>query len=536
MGKQAKYARLHTAKAKQSKQEQPNPHASQSSERLKLPPPETVQTSLDLNERHLREILGENDSILCRRFQLGTGPKRAVLLVSITGITDKKTVNEGVISPIMKAELPTDGTNVLTFMRESVLAVMDIGDSDEFSFIVGLVLQGNVAVFVEGETRALLIPAGAWKSRAIDQPVSETVIRGPRDSFVEDLNINLSLLRKRIHHPQLRLETSIVGTMTQTKVVMVYVEGIVDEAVVEEVRKRISKIKVDMVIESGYIEQHIEDAPFSIFPTIANTEKPDITAARILEGRVAIFVDGTPIVLTLPDLLISHFQVSEDYYARPFYSSLVRLLRILSFLTTTMLPGLFVAVQYYHPVLIPYSLLVSLSKSREGVPFQLYIEVILMILVFEVIREAGVRMPRPIGQAVSIVGAIILGQSAVEAGLVGIPVVVVVAFAGISTFLINSLAEPISILRLLFALAGSTLGIYGILLLGMIVVTHLATLRSFGVPYASPLFPLKWGDWKDAIFRFPLKSLWHRPQTLNPENYRRIKQGGESNGKKQKKE
>lgn len=498
-------------------------------------PSEQVHPDLSSNEAYLREALGDNDSILYRRFQVGVSVKRAAMIVAVSGIVEKKILNEGVISSLMKTELPADGGVLLQYLQESVLAVIDIQTTDELPYVIELILQGCAALFLEGEDDVLLIPVGEWKSRAIDQPLSETVIRGPRDSFVEDINTNISLLRKRIHHPKLRLETMLIGSVTQTKVSLVWIDGIVDNGIVEEARKRLSRIEVDAVLESGYIEQYIEDARFSIFPTIAHTEKPDIVAARILEGRIAIFVDGTPIVLTAPDLLISHFHVSEDYYARPFYASLVRLLRVLSFFTTIMLPGLFLSVEYYHPVLIPYTLLVSLAKAREGVPFQLYIEVIIMILVFEVIREAGLRMPRPIGQAVSIVGAIILGQSAVEAGLVGIPVVVIVAFAGVSTFLINTLAEPISILRLLFAIAGSLLGIYGILLLGMVVVTHLATLRSFGVPYAAPLFPIVWKDWKDTIFRFPLQMMWHRPKTLNPANYQRKSRGGLIRDKKPKK-
>lgn len=545
IGKQAGYMKMRGLQAKQQTNlslpngfsasgaaNQQTTDLAQVSERLDMPPgtSEKVQPQLEANERLLREMIGNHDNVLYRHFQAGQNAKRPVLMVAVSGIVEKTILNEQVIGPMMKTDLPGAGDGAVAFLQASVLAVMDVESTNQMRLITENMLQGNAALFIEGEEEALLIPAASWKTRAIEQPLSETVIRGPRDSFVEDLHTNLSLLRRRIHHPMLRMETIVLGTMTRTKVVLSYIQGVMNEDIVEEVRKRLAGIKVDAILESGYIEQYIEDAPFSLFPTIANTEKPDIVAARILEGRVAIFVDGTPIVLTAPDFLISHFQVSEDYYARPFFASMMRLLRILSFFTTIMLPGLFLAVQYYHPILIPYSLLVSLSKAREGVPFQLYIEVIIMILVFEVIREAGIRMPRPIGQAISIVGAIILGQAAVEAGLVGLPVVVVVAFAGISTFLVNSLVEPISILRLLFAVAGASFGIYGLLLLGMVVVTHLASLRSFGVPYSAPLFPIKWSDWKDTIFRFPLRTLWKRPASLRPADTVREKQGGEPDG------
>lgn len=492
-----------------------------------------VLASLDENLTFMQSALNKTEGVLFRRFMTGTSAKRSALLVAVPEIVDKKILNEFVLGPLMKTDLP-EGEDGIRYLQESVLSVTEVKETETLNQAINQIMQGDAALFIEGECKALLVSAGEWKSRAIEQPLTETVIRGPRDSFVEDVQTNLSLLRRRIHHPKLRLEGMSVGKVSQTKIILVYIEGIADEGIVREAKRRVSSIQVDAILESGYIEQYIEDAPFSLFPTIANTEKPDIAAARILEGRVAIFVDGTPLVLTVPDLLISHFQVSEDYYSRPFYTSVVRLLRILSFFTTIMLPGLFLAIQYYHPVLIPYSLLVSLARAREGVPFQLYLEVILMILVFEVIREAGIRMPKPIGQAVSIVGAIILGQSAVEAGLVGLPVVVVVAFAGISTFLIHSLVEPISLLRILFSIAGATLGIFGILLLGMAVVTHLATLRSFGVPYAAPLFPIEWRDWRDSLFRFPLRYLWHRPESLKPANFRRLEQEGLAGAKNRK--
>ncbi|WP_438446365.1 spore germination protein [Gorillibacterium sp. sgz5001074] len=492
--------------------------------------PIPVAGDLTANHRLLEELLGKPEGLLYRRLLIGGEGGLPALLVSLSGIVDKKLLNEHVLAPLMRVETAGSHSRLLAHLQESVLTVSNLSEEADLHRIVNAILQGCAALFVEGEDTALVIGAESWKGRSIQQPLTETVIRGPRDSFVEDLETNLSLLRKRINHPKLRSEQLRIGYMTRTRVVLVYLEGIVNDGVVKEVRRRIRAIRTDAILESGYIEQYIEDAPFSLFPTIANTEKPDIAAARILEGRVAVFVDGTPIVLTMPDLLISHFQVSEDYYSRPYYASMIRLLRILSFFTTIMLPGLFLAIQYHHPILIPYSLLVSLAKAREGMPFQLYLEVLLMILVFEVIREAGIRMPKPIGQAVSIVGALILGQAAVEAGLVGLPVVVVVAFAGVSTFLIHTLVEPISILRICFAVAGAALGIYGMLLCGMLVVTHLATLRSFGVPYSAPLFPMRWPDWKDTILRLPLWMLWRRPVSLQPERSTRQQEGGMAGG------
>lgn len=490
--------------------------------------PERVHGTLKENEDYIRTCLKKDSAVLYRHFQAGRTSKRPALLVAVSGIVDKTLLNEDILGPVMNMEPPEDCKDITLFLRDSVLPVVQIQEITDLAQAVLLVLQGQAALFIEGAEKALLIGAESLKSRSIEQPTAESVFRGPKDSFVEDLQINISMIRRRIHDPQFRLETMTIGAITQTKVVFVYLEGIANDGVVKEVEKRLGSIKGDSILYAGDIEGYIQDTTVTLFPTISYTEKPDSVVARVLEGCVAILIDGTPVVLTVPDLLINHFQTSDDYTASTFFASFSRMIRIVTFLATIMLPGLFIAVQYYHVVLIPYSLLIRLIKAREGVPFQVYIEVFLLMGVFEVVKETGLRMPRPVGQAISVVGGLLLGTAAVDAGLVGLPAVVVVAFAGISTFLIPTLDGPITLLRVLFVIAGSLLGIYGILLLGMIVVTHLASLRSFGVPYTAPLFPIVWEDWKDTYLRLPIKSLWHRPKSLKPGDYRRHGRGGDS--------
>lgn len=456
--------------------------------------PVKVNSNLKKNLDNIKKSFGNNDEIIYRSFQAGKTVKRAAFLIANASMVEKTAIHENVMRPMMSMELSYNEGDLIRYLKESIIAVIEIGIEDDIHIIVSLVLKGNVALFIEGEKKALVVDVRAYEMRGIEQPVSETVVRGPRDSFVEDMQTNLTLLKRRISQPNLQFEAMTIGTQTLTKVMITYIKGIVNDEIVKEVKRRLENIRIDAILESGYIEEFIEDAPFSLFPTISNTEKPDIVASRLLEGRVAIFVDGTPMVLTVPNLLISHFQVSEDYYSRPFYTNLSRILRILSFFISTMLPGLYITIIYYQVMLIPFSLLVTLTKTRSEVPFQTYIEVIMMVLLFEILRESGIRMPRPIGQAVSIVGALILGTAAVEAGLVSIPVVVIVAISGMSGFIINSLAEAIILLRLGFIIAATIFGLYGILLFGMVVVIHLASIRSFGIPYASPLFPIVTSD------------------------------------------
>lgn len=506
-----------------------NGNNNQNEESLSDPlPPEKVYSVLDQNLEYLKTAFGQTQGIVYRNFQAGKTTKQRVLLVAVSGMVKKETINKQIIGPLMNMEQPEGYEDLVGYLQESVLSVMNIEPKRDLKTIVSDILSGSAALFVDGQEKALVISAEDWQMRGVEQSVTETIVRGPRDSFNENLETNLILLRRRIKHPKLRFEAMTIGTISQTKITIAYIDGIANDEIVNEVKRRLNNIKIDAVLESGYIEQYIEDSPYSLFPTVSNSEKPDIVAGRLLEGRVAIFCDGTPIVLSVPDLLISHFQVSEDYYSRPIFASIIRILRIFSFITAIMLPGVFIAIQYFHPIMIPFSLLISLAKARVDVPFQLYIEVLVMLIIFEIIRESGIRMPRPVGQALSIVGALILGQAAVDAGLVGIPVVVVVAFVGVASFLVNSLADAIAVLRILFTIAGTTLGFYGILLLGMILVTHLASLRSFGVPYTSPLFPIVWREWKDVYVRFPLWMQLKRPKSNRTENVVRQKWGGES--------
>lgn len=499
---------------------------------------EKVHSSVNENRKFLENMLGNNVGIIDRNFQIGTEPFSSALIFAVSGMVETTVINENILGPLMTMSKPSANLNksLLDYLRESILSVADIFYMDNLYQIVNEIFTGKIALFIEGENSALIINAQAWEMRGIEQPITETVIRGPRDSFTEDISTNLTLLRRRIRNPNLRCEPFQLGEQTKTKIVIAYIDGIVNKEVLKEVYTRLANIKVDAILESGYIEQYIEDAPFSIFPTVGNQEKPDIVAALLLEGRVSIFVDGTPIVLTVPYLLINHFQVSEDYYSRPYYSNFVRVLRVVSFFIAVLLPGMFVAIQYFHPILIPFSLLVKFFITRANVPFQLYVEMIGMLIIFEIIRESGLRMPKPVGQAVSLVGALILGEAAVSAGLVGIPVVVTVALVGISSFPVNTLSEPISILRILFVIAGAGFGLFGILMLGMIVVSHLASLRSFGVPFAAPLFPIRIGDWVDGIIRFPLWLMTKRPATIGSTNRTKQLFGGLSGEGKRGKE
>ncbi|ALS25084.1 spore germination protein [Paenibacillus naphthalenovorans] len=485
-----------------------------------------ISATLSDNVSFLTKLYQESSDIVFRSFSIGKNQDVEAFFVAVDGLFDKTMVNEHVLKPLMSLSLQEGNeSDLLKHIENTVINISSIKKESSMKKSTAQLMKGDSLLFINGLNEALVLGVRAWESRGIEEPVTETTVRGPREGFVETLRINTSMLRRRIHHPKLQITQMVVGEVTQTEVAIAYIDDIVSPGIVEEVKKRLQRIRIDAVLESGYIEAFIEDVPFSIFPTVANTERPDVVAARLLEGRVAIFVEGSTTVLVIPHLMFESFQSSEDYYSRPYYATIIRLLRLAGFLVTTLSPGAYVAFQDFHKEIFPTELLISIAASREGVPFPLAIEVLLMLITFEWLREAGVRMPRPVGQAVSIVGALVIGEAAVNAGLVGAPTVIVIAVSAITGFLVTGLADVAAILRFLYLFAAGTFGLYGMILIVAALMLHVASLRSFGIPYMSPLFPITWSGWKDLFIRTPLWALNRRPEVLNTVNEIRQAEG-----------
>jgi len=342
----------------------------------------------------------------------------------------------------------------------------------------------------------------------------ESTVLGPQEGFTEDISVNLSLLRKRIKNVHFRIEQFIIGTETETKINLLYLGHLANESVVIEFRKRIQSIQIDSILDSAYIEEWIQDKTLSPFSTLLNTERPDVLASHLLEGRVGMLVDGTPDALIGPVTFFQFFSAPEDHYQRAGIATLLRCLRVLSFFLAIFVPALYISVLTYHQELLPHSLLINLSAQREGVPFPALMEAVLMMIAFEVLREAGLRMPRIAGQAISIVGALVLGEAAVAAGLVTAAMVIVVAITAISNFVAPSYKFGITQRLLQFtymALAGF-MGLYGVLCGVLFTVVHLASIKSFGVPYLSPVAPTFFTDWKDLLIRVPRPWMKTYPQ------------------------
>lgn len=484
-------------------------------------PLDWLSKDLSENLRLLRGVIGANDDIKIRLFEIGMQKNVKAALVFVDGLVNIESMNENVLGALMYGKFlsvtPDEEYNFKA-VREKMLYIGEVQDADRMTDVIDGYLSGDAVLMMDGCAKALIIGCKGWEQRAVEKPQNESVVRGPLESFNEDFRITTALLRRKIQHPDLIIETMRIGRKTRTRVGIAYIKGIADDSLVEEVKKRLNSIHTDAILESGYIEQYIEDAPYSLFPTVGHTEKPDVLAAKILEGRVGIIVDGTPFVLTVPLLFIELFQTAEDYYNRPYSGSMLRFIRYGAVALSILMPAVYVALITFHQELIPTPLLLTTAASREGTPFPAVVEAGLMVVLFEVLKEAGVRLPNPVGQAISIVGALIIGESAVSAGLIGAPMVIIIALTAVSGFIVYKLNEAVTILRIIILILASMLGGFGITMGLLGILIHLSSLKSFGFPYLSPVAPFDQSGMKDAIIRAPFWKMKTRPRGMADKN------------------
>lgn len=405
-------------------------------------------------------------------------------------------------------------THILTNITTTLIDDMDKG--------IQAILSGDTLLLIEGSSKGFKIPTRGWDARSVDEPQTEQVVRGPRDGFTENIRTNTTLVRRRIKDPKLRIDAMIVGKRSRTDINIAYIKGIVKDGLVDEVKKRIQRIEIDAVLESGYIEELIEDAPNSPFTTIMSTERPDKVASALLEGRVAIFVDNTPFVLIVPANFWQFLQASDDYYSRYMTGSFFRIVRYFGFVISLTLTSFYVMLVSFHQEMIPTALALTIASGREVVPFPVLIEALIMDLAFELMREAGLRMPKPVGQAVSIVGSLVIGQAAVQAGLVSPFMVIIVAITAIASFTFPNFAASYSVRLIRFPLliASGTLGLLGFAAMISFLAIHALSIRSFGESYLAPAAPFQPSDQKDAIIRFPWWKMQKRPQLADGDSSR----------------
>lgn len=399
-----------------------------------------------------------------------------------------------------------------------------VKQTNSISTIVDLLLSGTTILLIDNEDQAYSLQTAKYMGRAIEEAVTERTIRGPRDGFIEDLDTNLALVRKRIRTPQLKVNFLTLGMQTNTKIGILYMAGIASEEIVQEIRGRLSRIDIDGILESQYIESLIQDSKLSPFPTLYSTDRPDKVCGSLLDGKVAIMIDGSPFVLTAPALFVEFLHTSQDYYDSSLAATIIRWIRLLGLLVTLILPAFYVAMTTFHPDLLQTSILLRIAGSREGLPYPVLIEAIFMVLTYELIREAGLRMPKTFGSPVVIILAlVIVGQAAVQAGIIGSVLSIVVSITALTSFILPnySFHQIIRVLGIPLLILAGLFGFMGIIVGLMFGLTHVISLRSFGVPYFSPVSPAIYQGWKDVFIRAPWWGMKTRIPGMNINNFQR---------------
>lgn len=479
-----------------------------------------LTTKLSENHHILQAIFNQCADIVFENFTLNLPRPIQGMLVYAESLTDSERISQQILRPLLwempkwNENMPAGKSGLLAFLKLSLINARKSQDATGFVTLTNHVLHGNVGILLDGEAKALVIPLQGGETRAVTEPDTEPVVIGPKDGFVEVLKTNLSLIRRRIRSSRLKVEMLETGLLTKTGVAVCYVEGIANPKIVAEAKERLRRINIDSTLSSNYVAELIADEPFSLFPLIQKTERPDRTAAALVEGRVAVLVDNAPTVLLLPCAFVSLLQASEDYSLGAVSVSLIRLLRFLALNIALLLPAFTAALFSFNQEIIPTNLLHTVMRDRQNVPFPVAVELMFMELTFEILREAGVRLPKTIGQAISTVGGLVIGQAAITAGIIGPTPVIVVSLTAISSFTMPDYEAGAALraLRFLLLILASTLGLVGIMFGLMGILIHLVSLRSFGVPYLSPLAPLSPGDLKDTLIRIPWWGMLTRPR------------------------
>lgn len=458
-----------------------------------------LNENLNENLKQFQAVFKNCADIHYRQFELKTGQQG--VLIYLSGMVDTDAIDLDMTRQLIESCMTENSTsaedsarlteNLQHTIQSKLGFTSQVNWNDDFYSSVEQILSGDYALLLDGMAQVLTINAKGLETRAIEEPATEAVIRGPRDGFQESISTNMSLIRRRLMTAQLKMEMVTIGRLTKTEIAITYLEGNAGEDLIAEVKKRIGRIQIDAILESCNIEELIEDNSLSPFPQVMVTERPDKVVGNLLEGRVGIIIDNTPFVIVVPGTFFQMLQSPEDYYQRYIIASAIRLLRLLSVVSSLLLPSLYIALTTYHHEMIPTMLLISIASSRETVPFPAVVEALVMEVAFEGLREAGVRLPRPVGQAVSIVGALVIGQAAVAAGIVSSPLVIVISMTGIASFLFPSfqLGLAFRLLRFPMMIAAATFGLYGILMLLLFMLLHMLSLQSFGTPYMTPLAP-----------------------------------------------
>lgn len=483
----------------------------------------TTKTNLKERLDSLKVEFGNSNELIVK--EISTQKNKCAVLF-LLGISDTIALSKLVVNPILKTQHTLTPESIA---KELPMAEVEI--EEDGKKIVLALLKGKGVLLMENSSLGVILGIDKFKERSPEEPPTSTVLKGPREGFVESIKTNVSLLRKILATPKLRTTSTNVGKYTNTQITIMYIDGLADKKVVDNVKNKISTINIDGVIDSHYITQYLEERKNSMFKQVGNSEKPDIIASKLLEGRIAIIVDGSPMVLTLPFIYLEDIQSSDDYYSINKRASFIRWIRILSVFISMLTPGLYIGVVLHHYKAIPLKFLITLINTTKGLPLTPFAEILFVLLLFEILYEASLRMPKYLGMALSIVGALILGDTAVKAGLISPPSVMIVAISGLSIYCVPDQAPQLYLLRILFTFAGGALGLFGITALAIFLLMYLCDFDSYGGAYFAPIAPLVPEDLKDSLVRTEITNLKTRPKSFNKNEKNKTRQGKTNNGK-----
>lgn len=474
-----------------------------------------MNNSLQSKVKSIKQKLPSEDILV---FEFNSLQDKKFAVIFADGIVDKNMIGELIVKPL-RAVKEEDGAEEVKLL----LASPEVKEEEKEVEAVKAISDGNAALFVDGESKFFIIGVKSPPGRAVAEPPTQITIKGPREGFTEDIKVNSGLIRKRIKSPKLRVKTITVGKQSVTSVAIFYLEGICPDNLAKKVEDKILANEIDLIPDSSYIAGFMSKRPRSLFRRNSTCEKPDIFCAKICEGRVGIIVDGSPIALTVPYVITEDFQSAEDYYSVSYRATILRFIRVAAVLIGVGLPAFYVCAQLFKIQLIPAKLLFKIASSVAGIPLSPSVEIFLTLFVLEVLNEASVRMPKYVGLALSVVGALVLGDTAVKSGIISTPAVIIIAFSAICLYTVPDMVETTTTLRFLYLIVAGSVGTFGIVLLTAYIICYLVTEQDYGVPLLAPYAPLISRDMADSLYKANFATLSKRPKALSSPNKTRFR-------------
>ena len=472
-----------------------------------------VDTDLQKNIMYFKQQFGDAFDVKYRKYNASG---KEVYFVMVDGMCDSLLATEQVILPIIEADFSDEnGDKLIHSASDRVSASIDKSITNDLDEAIREAIYGSIIMLTEDSHFAVMFGVQGFPKRAVLEPSTEMQERGSREAFVESFKDNVTMIRRRVRNPVFKTQIVEVGITTKTRACVCYMSDRVDKKMLENVVERLKNATLDTVLGSGYLQPFLDTKYSSIFSGVGFTERPDVLTAKISEGKICIIVDGTPNALIVPYLFVEHFHSLDDYLKRPYYATFIRVLKLVSFLFSVFLPGLYVAVCTFHQEIIPETMIFGITGQESRTPLPVMFEALFIHLIYEIVREAGLRMPKSVGHAISIVGALVIGESAVTAGILSAPMLIVVGLTAVSSFVVSTLYEPVAVLRFAFIIVGGISGLYGIMLCFTAVLINAAAISPYGVPFTSPLSPTKLGAWRDLIVRASWKLMGKNRMEVN---------------------